>query len=983
MNFSKFILLFFAARLFVHCGQPEPNMVDLYGQWQLKLDPSNQGIDNQWFNQAFPDTINLPGCLQEQGLGEKPGPETKWWAPLDLSERHPSLAKYSKADEHFKLVQYLMPRHHYIGAAWFAREVEIPKSFSGKQIALRLERCHWESQVWVDGIKIGSNRSLATPHVYDLSQFKPGKHRLSIRIDNSKIVDLGGMAHSVSDQTQGTWNGIVGELSLTASDAVFIKKVRAYPDIHHKIVRLKIEIANPEKLEGECKIAIDAKGINDGNLHNPDKFVEKVQLRAEAFQILDVNYQMGEGTVLWDEFAPNLYQLQVDIRGNGFDGSYSSTFGMREFRADGNHFTINGTKTFLRGNVDCAVNPQTGYAPMSVERWKEIFQVYKDYGLNHVRFHSWCPPKQAFVAADEIGLYLAPEVHEWTWVKEGKVADFLKEESVKMLEEFSNHPSFVMMGLGNESGIEEKLAQEFIDQWKQADSSRLYTIKASDASHQGFPENMAYEILGHVRDQQVDRGRIRTRYQAFWPPTPGNSDLVCMKPQTNIDWREGIKLYQKKYKKRPLIAHETAQFCAYPDVFNELKKYTGYLRPTYLEIAADQLEERGMAEQLPDFVANSGKWQVLLTREEIEASLRTPGYAGFQWLGLNDFTGQNTAPVGFTDAFYEPKSYVDSETVKRFCAPTVLLARLPKRVFASNEELAVDFEVSYFGKNNLDLDDFTVVVKNDQGEAIKKEVINGGVFGQGNVQELGSLAMNLSFVKEPAKFNLEISSPQNRLANDYDFWVYPEMEVVAFPKGIIVSDQWDNKTQSALTNGKTVLLLPKAGTLKGNLPGCFTTFYWTSFGEEGGQSSACGITLNNQHPLFNNFPTENHANWQWWELLTRCQPMILDQFEEKSPWPKDYRPLVQPIDSWKLNRKLGLVVEAKIGKGKLLICSIDIESSLDTCPVAKQFRKSVVDYLQSPEFNPQTEVQPAAVSALFDQSKAGAKTSLQGLPTEG
>ena len=186
-----------------------------------------------------------------------------------------------------------------------------------------------------------------------------------------------------------------------------------------------------------------------------------------------------------------------------------------------------------------------------------------------------------------------------------------------------------------------------------------------------------------------------------------------------------------------------------------------------------------------------------------------------------------------------------------------------------------------------------------------------------------------------------------------------------------------------LNEGHTVLLLPKIGSLKGNLPTCFTTTYWTSFGSLGGQSSACGITLDNTSALFDGFPTETHANWQWWDMLNYCQPMILDQFEERYPWPKDYKPLIQPIDSWKMNRKLALVVEAEVGKGRLLICSIDIINSLDERIVAKQFRRSLINYMMSSNFAPKTKVTPAVISSLFDQSEKGVKMDMQGLPTEG
>ncbi|MFY0601284.1 MAG: hypothetical protein JXR03_16525 [Cyclobacteriaceae bacterium] len=978
---SLFILFVSA----VSCEQPENSSIDLSGEWYVKLDPKNVGIQQEWYEQHGTNTIQLPGCLQEQGYGEQPGPKTEWWAPLDLTKRHPSLSKYAKADTNFKLVQFLMPKNHYIGAAWYSKEIDIPNSFKDRNIILNLERAHWESRLWVDGILIGKNESLATPHTYDLSAFEPGKHKLSIRIDNSGIYSLGNMAHSVSDQTQGTWNGIVGEISLSALPKLHIKSVKAYPDIHTKSVQLKMEVANGEKVSGEYLIAVDAKGYNNGNTHDPEVKSNMVKLDGSEIQNLSITYDLGEDVQLWDEFDPNLYKVELKLLTSAEEPLHltSISFGMREIRAIGSHFYVNGVKTFMRGNVDCAVNPKTGYAPMSVDRWKEIFQVYKDFGLNHARFHSWTPPNQAFTAADEMGIYLSPEVHEWGWVKKGPLFDYLKGESREILNHFTNHPSFVMMGLGNESGIADDASAELIKLWKSMDTTRLYMVKASHAPNQGTPSEMDFEVLGHIKGGGYKEGRERTRYQAFWPPLPENSDLCAKAPQTSIDWSGPIEGYVEMHGAKPLLAHETAQFCGYPDIFNEMKKYTGYLRPTYLEIAAEQLEARGMMNQLQDYVKNSGKWQVQLTKEETEAIMRTPNYAGFQWLALNDFTGQNTAPVGFTDAFYEPKSYVSAEEMRRFCSPTTLMARLPKRVYTSDEVFECTAELFHFGKEQLALNDFTIEVYNDQGEVLISEKMKSGVFDQGNAQQLGAFEMDLSNLPAPAKYVIKLISKEHQLENNYDFWVYPKSDMTPFSDDILVVNNWGRSAYDALNAGKTVLLLPEIGTLKGNLPSCFTTFYWTSFGEKGGQSSANGIMMDNEHPLFRDFPTETHANWQWWELLTQCQPMILDQFEEQAPWPKSYKPLIQPIDSWKLNRKLGLVLEAQVLKGKLMICSMDIQNNLQNRPVARQFRKSLIDYMNSRDFDPSMEVKVGVVSALFDQSQPIIKESLQGLPIEG
>ncbi len=964
----------FAWLMQTHC---EAARLDLSGSWHFRLDPGNAGMVEGWYNQPLPQRIHLPGCLQEQGYGAVPGPDTPWWSKKQPAQPAPWLREYNTPDN-FQTQHFLLPERHYIGAAWYGRTATIPDDWKGKRITLCLERCHWESRLWVDGRPMGQCNSLAAPHVYDLGDIAPGEHRLTLRIDNSEIVDLGRMAHSVSEQTAGTWNGIVGEIALRATDAVWIDHVQIFPNAAAKSVRMRMELGALDAAgAGTWKLVAEAEGGPAENRHNPAPFRLEGTLAAGGKTVVDFDYPLGDGMRLWDEFDPHLYGMRFNLEGrqagHPFSASTSTSFGMRDFSVEGSQFAINGTTTFLRGNTDCAVMPKTGYAPMDVESWRKVWSAYKAFGLNMARFHSWCPPEAAFQAADEMGIYLAPEVGEWAKVETEAQFSFLQAESERILRQFGNHPSFVMLGLGNESGGDRRFFSELVSRWKKVDATRLYTIKANSG---GNPTNMDYQVV-----RAVDKG-VTIRYQDGWPPKPENSDFITLAPQTSIDWRAAVQR-----GKTPLVQHESAQFCAYPDIMGEMPKYTGYLKPSYLKIAQDQLRARGMLHQVPDFVEASGKWQLELTREEFEAAFRTPGLAGFNWLSLADFTGQDSAPVGFTDAFYDPKPYVDPAQVRRWNGSSVLLARMDKRAWVQSDRFEARIEASHYGKGALDLGDVTATLRTADGEVLKSWTLPETVIGQGSAQVLGTVSFPLEKVAAPLRLNLLVESPQNQLSNDWNLWVYPGdgTKVSAFPANVHLAHRWDEAVLQKLQQGGTVLLLPKIGTLKGNLPICFTTFYWTSFGTEGGQSSACGILLDGRHPLFKSFPTENHANWQWWDLLVNCQPMILDSYDTAHPWPKSFQPLVQPIDTWKINRKLALVAEAKVGQGKLLICSIDLETGLDERPATCQFRNSLIAYLQSGAFNPTTEVGAEAVAELFDLADSHSEApgvDMDNLPTE-
>ena len=971
------VLSFFIVLLLINTIAPAQEIINLAGEWTIKMDPENKGINEGWYkNTAFNNILRLPGCIQEQGYGNIPDMETKWWKEETLYEwfqSSPWLKEYQSADN-FKTQAWLIPDRHYLGAAWYAIEVDIPETWEGKHLTLFLERCHWETKLWIDSDYVGTDNSLATPHIYNLSAVKPGKHTIVLRVDNSEIIDLGKMPHSVSEQTAGTWNGIVGKLELRAESPVWIENFQVYPNIENNSVNVKGNIVslNPQN-QGKWKITVDVTGYNNGNNHTPKSILVEGVLQEAMNTPFDFEYNMGEDVKLWDEFDPNLYKMKLTLHSEKDGDKYNNTkevrFGMRNFKRVGRQFAVNDITTFLRGNTDCAVTPKTGYAPMDVESWRKIWKSYKDFGLNMARFHSWCPPNAAFVAADEIGIYLAPEVGEWTYIAKQEQFDFLSEEALKILNTYGNCASFIQMGLGNESSGKKEFFYELVNQWKKNDSRHLYTIKANSS---GNPDNIDYEVA-----RGVGKPLLKLRYQAGWPPAPMNTEFHRNAPQTNIDWNQGVSS-----RETPLIQHETAQICAYPDLMNEISKYDGYLNPTYLEIAIEQLRERGMLDQLPDFVEASGKWQVELTREEFEAAFRTKELAGFHWLSLADFTGQNTAPVGFTDAFYDAKSYVDASKVRQWNAPTVLLARMKKRIFTSKDHFNAKIEVSHYGKEKLLLE-VSAKLKTSDGVILKEWNFTQKKFEQGSAQEIGEISLSLENITAPAKLVLELESKENDLFNEWNLWVFPDNKITDIPKSILVVKEWDSRIEKKLKQGKTVLLLPQKGSLKGQLPICFTNYYWTSFGENKGQSSAAGVLINNNNPIFENFPTENHTNWQWWDLLTQCQPMILDSYDTENPWPKDYKPIIQPIDSWKINRKLALVAEAKVGNGKLIICSIDIEKELDKRPAAKQFRKGLIEYILSDSFNPETEVSVEMIRELFLIKKIEKGKSDINLPSEG
>jgi hypothetical protein len=872
-------------------------------------------------------------------LGEEVTVETPWTGSiLDRSWfDDPRFEPYRKPGN-INLPFWLTPDRHYVGPAWYQKDITIPQEWAGKQVTLFLERCHWETAAWLDGRRIGDCNSLATPHEYDLGSPDPGPHTLSIRVDNTVRITVGQDAHSVSDHTQTNWNGIIGAIELRARDAVWIEDVQVYPDVSNKSARVRVVLTNDTGNTASGSLSVTAVNFNSQQMHVvPEQRVEFTG--ADREKSVEIDYRMGDTVQLWDEFSPNLYRLTVSISGNGFADSRTITFGMRQMGTEGTQFTINGRTTFLRGTLECCIFPLTGYPPMDVDGWRKVLTTVKAYGLNHLRFHSWCPPEAAFQAADELGVMYHVECPAWvnfgSTLGDGKPIDqFIYTEGDRILKAYGNHPSFCMLASGNEPAGErhEQYLSKLVTYWKQKDPRRLYT---SAAGWPNVPENQ-YQSMSAPRGHQWGAG-LTSRFNA--------------RPlSTRIDYRDIIAPFSV-----PVVSHEIGQWCVYPD-FDERSEYTGHLKPKNFEIFRDSLAQHHMLDQAHDFLMASGKLQALLYKEEIETALRTPGFGGFQLLDLHDFPGQGTALVGILNPFWESKGYVTAAEHHRYCCETVPLLRMDKCVWTTDETFTGDLEIAHFGPAPLKNATVTWRIDDAEGKTVARGELPARDIPIGNGTPLGRIESALANVAAPETLTITASLQDTPYNNHWDMWIYPaKLEMPTTPE-VTISDRLDDKTITALEAGGKVLLMPALDAIRSDVPAGFTTIFWNTQWTNGQPPHTLGILCDPAHPALAAFPTESHSNWQWWDLVSKSRFMILDGL------PAELRPIVQVIDDWNTNRKLGLVFEANVGKGKLLVCNIDLRNDLGRRPVARQMLHSLLLYAQSPAFDPKA-------SCTIDQLK--------------
>ena len=938
---KQFTQLFLLATLLVghvNSTMAEETTLPLAGTWKFRLDADDVGVAEKWFALEFDGTVQLPGTTDENHKG-------------------------IKKDE--QCIDRLSRVWFWKGAVWYQHRVTIPDAWDGKRITLLLERSK-NTRVWVDQTFCGGEDTLSAPQFFDVTgAMTPGEHTLTVLVDNAKLPPVG-PSHAVDERTQTNWNGIVGKMELRATAPVWLDDVQVYPDAMKKRAVVRAVIGNITGKAASGRITV---GCESYNVAKPSTFMtQSFEVKApERGNVVEFTYEPGDEVPLWDEFQPAMLRLNLNLKstagGEPFGDQRSVNFGMRDFTKERNRLTINGRPVFLRGKNDACLFPLTGYPPMDKAGWLRVLSIAKSYGINHYRFHSWCPPEAAFEAADELGMYFQAEIPNKSsafgvpvsneaaehnidrldverTLKNKSLYEYAEREGEVIFKAFGNHPSFVMFTLGNELGRSQGMF-EIVSHFQKIDPRHLYAQGTNNVHwNPNLAEGDDFWVTGKTSKTLPLRGSFSTLDFA-------NPHIEHRSPSTMADFSESISGIPV-----PLIGHETGQFQVYPD-YREIPKYTGVLKARNLEAFRERLREAGMLDQAQDFVRASGALSAICYREDIEAALRTPG--------------QGTALVGMLNVFMESKGLITPEAWRQFCCETVPLLRMKKYTWTTDEPFIGRVQIAHYGPADLPDARVTWTVTGSDGQKIAAGAFNPVTIDQGRVFEVDMFALPLSGITAPEKLTITAAVEGTRYRNDYEIWVYPLKVDTSVPSGVLVTDSFTAAaTQEHLAAGGKVLLLPKLDELPHSIKGAFQTDFWCfPMFRRGAERlgievapGTLGILCDPATPALAHFPTEFHSNWQWWHLVKNSRPIILDDT------PDNYRPTVQVIDNFERNHKLGLIAETKVGKGKMLICAIDLLGHQDK-PEARQLLYSLLRYLDSAAFAPQAELDGELLKKLL------------------
>lgn len=896
--------------------------------------------------------INLSGSwLSKQATA--PTPSTKWtYQPYStFYETDPRFKPYRTVGKEVLNPYIMTPKKLFVGEENYVDSIAIPADWEHQHVTLYLERVHIKSHVYINGVEAKSLyscpemglgcRSLGAPHQYDVTGLlKPGQNN-ELRVQVSNTLDqlpMSKNSYSLSDNGQGNWNGIIGQIQFIAQPPIRLdyQATQVMPDVTQQqaTVRLQLQFDTLYNKKGKPMP------------RKPQKLQLRLSTEAgqQTFPVeLKTDCLHWEGTLenlthTWDEYHPHLYHLHIallDKKGQELD-TQTVTFGMRQVSADAHFIRINGNPVFLRGNVDGAQFPLTGYPPVDVPYWVQYFQTLRTWGFNMVRFHSWCPPEAAFIAADSLGFYLQPECSSWpshtVLLKEGNdVERYIEQEAEQIIAAYGNHPSFVLFAGGNEPKGTDwvKLAGRWTRHWAQTDPRRLYTGFATGGSWPWAAGNQ-YHMRAGLRG--VDWNRRR--------------------PESLTDFSAAVDTL-----KQPFLAHEVGQWCAYPNL-REIAKFTGHMRPSYHLIAQQFLQQAGMEQLADSFVLASGRLQALCYKFELERLRRTRHYGGYVLLSIADYLGQGVATGGMLDVFYQPKPYITSQEWLQWAGPVVPLLRTARFTYQNTDTLAFALELSNTGPSELHLP-VTWTLADPSGRILAQKNYPASTYPWGNAQPIGTETLSLATLGLADATQLTLKVQVGPYTNQWNFWVYPANP--SLNEGdVYVATVPDEKVQQVLASGGKVLLLPLnqvnygRGIRQNLLP-----VYWNPLWMGNYSAQTYGLLIRSDSPMFKHFPTSYHSDVQWWDIVNRTYPIILNDM------PATLQPTVQTIGYALSTSRLGFIFEAQVGPGKLVVVNADLQNNLDTRIAARQLRSSILTYMNTNEFQPATHISWQQLFELF------------------
>ena len=843
----------------------------------------------------------------------------------------------------------------YAGVAWYWRSIDVAPLGADEVALLRFGAVDYRADVYVNGQKAGSHEGGYLPFEFDITKLlKAGENLIAVRVaDASKQakevegIKYEEIPHGKQDwyvETSGLWQDVtlsvrprmhLGPVHVTAGmDGKFSVKVA--------VRNVTVDLPIAETLRVKARLADpDGKEVWSGG----------AELKRDQ-----ANYQFS-GSIpnprLWWTHNPALYSLEVALP-TGDTQDYR--FGFRTFETRGGKFYLNGHVIYLRAPLDQDFYPDTIYTPPSYEYLKSEMQQAKALGFNMMRLHIKVPDPRYLEAADEVGVLVWYEIPNWDMLTEDAKRR-ARETLEGMIERDWNHPSIVVVSIINESwgaNLKDPIdssarewlkaaydeAKKIVPGWLVVDNSpccdnfHMATDIADFHNYNAIPDN-ASDFDRFLEDMARRPGWLFSPFNDAAPR--GDEPLVLSEfgnwglPRLGPD-----KPWWFDRPFRPNLG------ITVPAGVNERFDAFGFssLFPTYNDLAD--------ATQAHQFRA---------LKHEIESIRSRPQLEGYV---ITEFTDLNWEANGVLDMWRKPKSY--AAEFARLQQDDLLIARIDRRNLTEGEKGRVSVSFSHYSRDSLSQAQVTWEL---EGTEIKGTLALPNS-AAGSVVSVGEAEFVAPAVAAPTKhtFRARLTASGKTVSEtDLEIFFYPKKVLVlpppvAFhdpagrlrrlvndmrarnylsPTGketypVLISSTFDDRVKDTLRSGGLVILLP--ADKQAIAPGIEIVPRAKSYLDGNWISSYLWIRKDSEP-----FKSIGFETLPGFEIQSVAPRAVVQGLQ-----PQDFSDVLSGMFYGWLHSSVGTVVQAKAGKGKLLICTYALGTTYGTDPYATILLDELVRY---------------------------------------
>ena len=951
---GSLVLSFLLSLAVAPCMSAPRGHIGLDGTWQFRLDPQDRGVTEAWYSLSdhFDRTIRVPGIWQRQGFGEERG----------------------------------QVRHDYQGVAWYGRAFTIPSDWAGRKIWLHLGGILRRARIYVNGQEVGNHEGLTTASNMDLGRaLKPGvAHWLVIRVDNQM---RSGKYTPVKDKPPyrpiewdysspvgafnyiGNWGGIYRSVYLESTGSVWLEGAKVDSDIDQETVTVSATVRNQLPTQSQ-QIRYQVMILEEnGNVVAQRSSQQNIHRKRDQSISLEVEIPDMH---LWSPEAPHLYRATVSIYAHGeISDEIQLRFGMRRLSTQGKKVLLNNRPYYLRGYSVGRGDPIEGILPVAKDYYLDQFQTAREFGFNYVRYHSSTPPREAFEAADEVGILLHIElpVMFTSWLMPSN--KLLLRELERILVNYRNHPSLCALAFGNEFNLE----RDF-----DTDAEKSEFLRVIDKFYRTGKE-LAPDVF--------------IMSNAGYPVFP--SDLIASYKGLSAG---GV----------PTLKHESGGYRdSLPDI-DLVERFTGVLKADRLAERRRWVEEKDLTKLYPTLRRHSERLQQTVRKWHFERARSIPELSGYEFWLLVDSPAnhyQDSWEDGLLNYFGEPKA-ITAEEMRQSNAATVLLmsAGLDDRTFWADQGKKFELLVSHYGREAIH--DGRVVWKLKHGaDTLHQGTLENVQVQVGEVKHLGSLSIPPVGLRVASKldFWVELKEGNFSQTNQWSFWAFPRnfldkaegevilkgvrseylrqrypflIEATRIPRTakLVIASRLDWEVYDYLRKGGRVFLMVG--------PNQFDEQVAADFFPGSGQS--IGTYILSDHLAMIGYPHGGMCDLQFFSVLDGGTALRIP--ESPTLWitsvggdtgngqPRNrLADRITPI-IWGLRNsggssgggysRLAWLIETRVGNGRLLLSTLRLGENLDAArPEAAYLFDRLLRYVESDGFEPQGSISEEELSGLM------------------